>query len=1135
MQEPATIPELFDALVQQHADRTALVHQGSALTYQQLQHRAETVASWLSGHGVGIETVVGVYAERSAELIVALLGVLKAGGTYVCLAPDHPRERVEQILADAGAVALITTGTHRGAAQEFGLPVIDTVDAPAAGSPAVPRNGPVSAPDALAYIIFTSGSTGRPKGVGITHRNLLGLVRGQTYAAFGPEETYLQLSPTSFDASAFEIWGALLSGARLIVPAASYQALDELPEVLRAERVTMLLLTPPLFHELVRRRIDSFDSVRRLIVGAEAMSLPVARTYLGHAQSRGASFANVYGPTEATTLASCFEITGLEGPEAAIPIGSAINGATVRLLDNELRQIGPGETGQVHIGGPGVARGYVGQPGLTARSFVADPYSATPGARMYATGDLGRLRPDGEIEFLGRGDGQVKIRGHRVELGEVESALGRCPGVLAVAVTARATSVGSHQLVAHVVAADPEDLTLADALAQYAAAHLPGYLRPSAIRATRLLPLTASGKTDRKALAALADEAATVPSAGQATPTAASGDARTSLTSIWQDVLSTTDLIGLDDDFFALGGDSLLAIRVIANAEDAGLEIALADLFATPTIRALTPGFEETGGPARGPAAGIPTDPAEALTPAQQSLRQVWTEVLGADLIGLDDDFFALGGDSLLAIRVIANAEDAGLEIALADLFATPTIRALTPGSEDTAETGGGEALQAGTSAGGAAAAYGPGIEDAYPATMMQLGLLFEAEADPDSGLYIDVISRRILGRFDEALLSEALRQTLRRHPALRTAFDLATGDTPMQLVHSDPVVNLRVSDLREESAAHAAEAVRRDEQAAARPFEPGDTSLIRFRVTWTGPLEYHLTYGFHHAVMDGWSESVFAGDLLRSYDALLRGIPLPDEESATGYAEFVELEQRSLASEETRLFWKERCAALRPASARPVMDTAGANRHTLVMPIPREIVKELRHRSRDWRVPFKTVVLAGHLAALGRLTSTSEPVTGLITNGRPETAAGEQLVGLFLNVLPVSGSVMAPWRTLAEELFTHERAMLAHRRFPYPALLELSDDRPFDTAFNFVQFHRSAALSELTEVRVTGTRIMDKTSFPLAFDAVLSPDGEDLNLEAAAATGTFSAADLEAVVAAHLAAYRSIADDAAGGVGRRV
>lgn len=1045
MQEPATIPELFDALVQQHADRTALVHQGSALTYQQLQHRAETVASWLSGHGVGIETVVGVYAERSAELIVALLGVLKAGGTYVCLAPDHPRERVEQILADAGAVALITTGTHRGAAQEFGLPVIDTVDAPAAGSPAVPRNGPVSAPDALAYIIFTSGSTGRPKGVGITHRNLLGLVRGQTYAAFGPEETYLQLSPTSFDASAFEIWGALLSGARLIVPAASYQALDELPEVLRAERVTMLLLTPPLFHELVRRRIDSFDSVRRLIVGAEAMSLPVARTYLGHAQSRGASFANVYGPTEATTLASCFEITGLEGPEAAIPIGSAINGATVRLLDNELRQIGPGETGQVHIGGPGVARGYVGQPGLTARSFVADPYSATPGARMYATGDLGRLRPDGEIEFLGRGDGQVKIRGHRVELGEVESALGRCPGVLAVAVTARATSVGSHQLVAHVVAADPEDLTLADALAQYAAAHLPGYLRPSAIRATRLLPLTASGKTDRKALAALADEAATVPSAGQATPTAASGDARTSLTSIWQDVLSTTDLIGLDDDFFALGGDSLLAIRVIANAEDAGLEIALADL------------------------------------------------------------------------------------------FATPTIRALTPGSEDTAETGGGEALQAGTSAGGAAAAYGPGIEDAYPATMMQLGLLFEAEADPDSGLYIDVISRRILGRFDEALLSEALRQTLRRHPALRTAFDLATGDTPMQLVHSDPVVNLRVSDLREESAAHAAEAVRRDEQAAARPFEPGDTSLIRFRVTWTGPLEYHLTYGFHHAVMDGWSESVFAGDLLRSYDALLRGIPLPDEESATGYAEFVELEQRSLASEETRLFWKERCAALRPASARPVMDTAGANRHTLVMPIPREIVKELRHRSRDWRVPFKTVVLAGHLAALGRLTSTSEPVTGLITNGRPETAAGEQLVGLFLNVLPVSGSVMAPWRTLAEELFTHERAMLAHRRFPYPALLELSDDRPFDTAFNFVQFHRSAALSELTEVRVTGTRIMDKTSFPLAFDAVLSPDGEDLNLEAAAATGTFSAADLEAVVAAHLAAYRSIADDAAGGVGRRV
>ncbi|MFJ3202331.1 non-ribosomal peptide synthetase, partial [Streptomyces sp. NPDC086989] len=657
MQEPATIPELFDEVVRRHADRVALVHRGTTLTYQELQHRSDDVAALLGRSGVTTETVVGVYAERSVELVVALLGVLKAGGTYVCLAPDHPRERLARILSDAGAKAVLTTGRHREDAAGFGLPVVQVAEdsVPVHGAAGGVAARGATAPDALAYIIFTSGSTGRPKGVGISHRNLLGLVRGQTYAAFGPEEIYLQLSPTSFDASAFEIWAALLSGARLVVPAASYHALDELPDVLRSEAVTMLLLTPPLFHELVRRQIDCLSSVRRLIVGAEAMSLTAARTYLRHAEGRGATFANVYGPTEATTLASCYEITDLEGPDASIPIGSAIEGAAVHLLDEDLQPVVPGATGQIFIGGPGVARGYVGRPGLTAKSFVPDPYSASPGARMYATGDIGRRRPDGGIEFVGRRDDQVKIRGHRVELGEVEAALARCPGVHGVAVTARTTSVGSHQLVAHVVAEEPGNDRMDHELAEFAAAGLPAYLRPATIRLLRAFPLTPSGKIDRKALVAGSDtEGVSAQGVPQAPVPTSADDDRSVLTGIWRRVLGVDD-IGPDDDFFALGGDSLLAIRVIADAEASGIEIALADLFATPTIRALAGGDD-------------------GLSPDQRTLREVWGKVLGA-VPGLDDDFFALGGDSLLAIRVIADAEASGIEIALADLFATPTIR----------------------------------------------------------------------------------------------------------------------------------------------------------------------------------------------------------------------------------------------------------------------------------------------------------------------------------------------------------------------------------------------------------------------------------------------------------------------------
>ncbi|MDG5807988.1 condensation domain-containing protein, partial [Streptomyces ossamyceticus] len=522
--------------------------------------------------------------------------------------------------------------------------------------------------------------------------------------------------------------------------------------------------------------------------------------------------------------------------------------------------------------------------------------------------------------------------------------------------------------------------------------------------------------------------------------------------------------------------------------------------------------------------------------PSQLRLRDVWAEVLGV-VPGLDDDFFALGGDSLLAIRVIADAEAAGIEIALADLFATPTIRALAPDGTGTHPPAGQSERPAGRSEDvDLARRFGPDVEAVYPATLMQLGLLFEAEADPDSGLYIDVISRRIEGRFDAALFTEALRLTLKRHPALRTGFDLHTLDMPGQLVYSEPAISLEITDVRGESPETAAAAVQEDLRAAALPFAPDDRSLIRFRVTRTTGMEYSLTYGFHHAVMDGWSESVFAAELLRRYDAQLSGAAPEPTWPSQGYADFVALEQQSLQSEATRQYWKERCAALAPTLTSSGEGRPGSDRRTLVAAVPQDVVQGLRHGSRQWRLPYKSLVVAGHLAALGRHFGTAEPVTGLIVNGRPETAESDQLVGLFLNVVPVSALVTGSWKKMAGSVFEEEKALLPHRRFPYPALRELMGTQLFDVAFNYVQFHRSAQLLELKETRVVDTRIEDKTSFPLAFDVVQSPDGEQLTIEAAAAADTFSATDLDAVVAAHLDVYQEMAADAVtGGVGRHV
>ncbi|MFJ3202330.1 condensation domain-containing protein, partial [Streptomyces sp. NPDC086989] len=430
---------------------------------------------------------------------------------------------------------------------------------------------------------------------------------------------------------------------------------------------------------------------------------------------------------------------------------------------------------------------------------------------------------------------------------------------------------------------------------------------------------------------------------------------------------------------------------------------------------------------------------------------------------------------------------------------------------------------------------FGPEVESAYPATQMQLGLLFEAEADPDSGLYIDVISRRVSGRFDEASFTEALRLALEQHPALRTGFDLHTLSTPVQLVFAEPVVDLEITDVRGQDPDVSAAAVAAADRAAGLPFAPDARTLIRFRLVLTAAEEYVLTYGFHHAVMDGWSESVFAADLLRRYDAMLRGAAPEPTLPSRGCAEFAALEQQAVGSEETRRFWKERCAALAPTLTSPRAQE-GSDRRTLVSAVPQDVVAGLRHGSRLWRLPYKSLIVAGHLAALGRFTGSVEPVTGLIVNGRPETAESDRLVGLFLNVVPMSVPVTGSWRDIVEGVFEAEKELLPHRRFPFPALREVMGAPLFDVAFNYVQFHRSTELDALEAVRVLDTRIEDKTSFPLAFDVVQSPDGERLVIEAAAAAHAFSAADLDAVAAAHLDVYREIAAEAlAAGAARDV
>ena len=548
----------------------AVVSERASLGYGELDERANRLAGYLAERGVGPEVRVGLCLERGVEMVVATLAVLRAGGAYVPLDAGYPAERLAFMLADARTAVLVT---RERLLEELPVPrgtAVVCVDRDAAEIAATAARPPadVTARN-LAYVMYTSGSTGTPKGVGVEHRCVVRLVRGANYADLGPNEVILQAAPVSFDAATLEIWGALLNGGRLVLaPGAS---LDELGRAIRDHGVTTLWLTAGLFQVMVDERLDDFGRVRQLLAGGDV--LPAAQVKKIQQRFPALRLINGYGPTENTTFTCCHTVpAGWSG--ASVPIGTPISNTRVYVLDAALGPVPVGLPGELYAGGHGVARGYVGSPRATAERFLPDPFGE-PGARMYRTGDRVRWTAEGAVEYLGRLDTQVKVRGFRVEPGEVEAALGRHPRVSACAVVARGDAAGEKRLVAYVVG-DAE----ADELRSALRTSLPEYMVPDAFVFLDALPLGANGKVDRRALPA-PEQASGETYAAPRTPV------EERLAAIWGEVLGH-ERVGIHDDFFALGGHSLLAARVVSRVREAlGAEVGMVAIFEHPTVAAL--------------------------------------------------------------------------------------------------------------------------------------------------------------------------------------------------------------------------------------------------------------------------------------------------------------------------------------------------------------------------------------------------------------------------------------------------------------------------------------------------------------------------------------------------------------------
>ncbi len=575
------------------------------LTYAELNSKANQLAHYLKSLGIKKEVAVGIYVEKSFDFIIGILGILKAGGFYVPLDVGYPRERLEFLIEDAGVEVLLTQKRHlenltfqtpslREKVEE--LKNIFCFDSDWENITHYPTTNLVNETtlENLAYVMYTSGSTGVPKGVCIPHRGIVRLVKNCDYAHLDGDEVILQAAPIAFDASTFEIWGALLNGSRLVILSNRQPTLAELALFITQNKITTLWLTAGLFHLMVDEHLDCFKDVKQLLAGGDVLSVTHIKKLLeAYPQCR---VINGYGPTENTTFTCCYPISDVEQLNNTVPIGRPINNTQVYILDKYLHPLPVGVPGELYIGGDGLARGYLNQPELTNSQFpipnsqspIPNPQFPIPNSQspipnsqfpipsLYKTGDRVRYLADGNIEYLGRLDNQVKIRGFRIELGEIEAVLSQHPDVLDCVVVACSTSSQHKQLVAYFVTSSGlSGLELRQFLQQ----RLPDYLIPNFFIPLETLPLTANGKVDRRALPK--PELAT-----SQNTTLPRTEIEERLVNIWSNLLNVSP-VGIHDNFFALGGDSILAIQVISRANQAGLQLTPKQLFQHQTIAEL--------------------------------------------------------------------------------------------------------------------------------------------------------------------------------------------------------------------------------------------------------------------------------------------------------------------------------------------------------------------------------------------------------------------------------------------------------------------------------------------------------------------------------------------------------------------
>ncbi|NUQ65823.1 MAG: amino acid adenylation domain-containing protein, partial [Pirellulales bacterium] len=1026
-----TLDALFEAQVDRTPEAAALVDEDRQLSYRKLDGHANQLAHALRGWGVGPDTVVGVMAYRSIDMVLGLYGVMKAGGAYLPLDPDYPQERVASILADSGVnVVLVQPGLEDRLGDWNGSRILLEEFSWREQSDGRPER--LTGPENLAYVIYTSGSTGTPKGVAIEHAGIRNrLVWMQEAYALAPGDRVLQKTPYSFDVSVWEFFWPLISGATLVVARpGGHQDSRYLADLIQRRRITAIHFVPSMLRVFLEEEgLENCDCLRLVVTSGEALSYELAERVFERLPK--ARLENLYGPTEASvdvTRWSC-----MEDARRIVPIGRPIANTRTYVLSPRLEPLPIGVAGELHLAGVQLARGYLNRPELSAERFVPDPFGSQPGQRMYKTGDLCRWLADGSLEYLGRLDHQAKIRGNRIELGEIEAALRRRQEVREAVVVAREDGSGSKRLVAYVVLGDGADLA-ADRWQRELKSVLPEYMVPQAFVALESLPLSSNGKVDRRRLPA----PDLIRPSLEAQYVAPRSEMEIVLATVWQQVLGI-ERVGVLDNFFALGGDSIKSIQVLALAKQRGLAFTLAELFQAQTVADLAVA-------------------ARRGTSEQVRRTEPWSLVSAEDRMAMPDD-----------------------------------------------------------------------VDDAYPLAELQAGMLFHSAYSPETAVYHDVFASRIHAELNEDLLRESVGRLMARHAVLRTSFALTGYREPLQLVHRQVKVPLDVIDLRHLSSAE------QDQQLAAwleaekaRAIDWTRAPLFRLVVHRLSGTSFELALSFHHAILDGWSVATMLAELFGIYDGLSRNESVRLLRLGLEYRDFVALEREAIGSEAAMAYWE---GLLAGHTATRLPRLPGATREAgklgvAAQEVPSELFGELKRLSQAMGVPLKSVLLAAHLRVLSLVAGTREVLTGLVSNSRPEEDEGERVLGLFLNTLPLRVELTdETWRESVRRVFAAERAGLAFRRYPAGRLKRFQREELFETAFNYNHFHVYQGLEG--RVELSRPRMFEYTNFTLMSNFDLAPGGEGLSLRLNYDSGQLDPDEVRSWTGYYLKALEAIAADA--------